>query len=160
MCISLLFLRSSVVKAVKGYNNVAREILNDIHITMKSFSRYLSASCSVRRGHAVQNAAQKDLDEYTKSIRIRKKHKEDIRRKRAYLVEGYRDYFGDRSCCDETMSRPYDYDFDKKTEYDYPAPFLAGDFRQIEFISSGNFVTVPSSYVTRILVRLEEIYEG
>jgi hypothetical protein len=57
------------------------------------------------------------------------------------------------------MSRPYDYDFDQKTEYAYPAPFLAGDSRQIEFISSGNFVTVPSSYVTRISVRMEGIYE-
>ena len=36
---------------------------------------------------------------------------------------------------------------------------LAGDCRQIEFISNGNLVTVPSSYVKRILVRMEGIYE-
>ena len=113
----------------------------------------------MRRGHAVQNYAQKNLDEYTKSLRIRKKHQEDIRKRRAQLVEGYGDYFGDRTFCDETMCRPYDYDFDQKTEYAYPAPFLAGDCRQIEFISNGNLVTVPSSYVKRILVRMEGIYE-
>ena len=73
--------------------------------------------------------------------------------------EDYGDYFGDRTFCDETMSRPYDYDFDQTTEFAYPAPFLAGDCRQIEFISSGNLITVPSSYVTRILVRMEGIYE-
>jgi hypothetical protein len=126
---------------------------------MKRFSKYLSASCNVRRGHAVQNYAQKNLDEYTKSLRIRRKHQEDIRKKRAQLAEGYSDYFGDRSFCDETMCRPYDYDFDQKTEYAYPAPFLAGDCRQIEFICNGNFVTVPSSYVKRILVKMEGIYE-
>jgi hypothetical protein len=126
---------------------------------MKRFSKYLSASCNVRRDHAVQNYAQKNLDEYTKSLRIRKKHQEDIRKRRAQLVEGYGDYFGDRTFCDETMCRPYDYDFDQKTEYAYPAPFLAGDCRQIEFISNGNLVTVPSSYVKRILVRMEGIYE-
>ena len=99
------------------------------------------------------------LDEYTRSLRLRKKHQEDIRKQRALLAEGYGDYFGDHTCCDETMARPYEYDFDQPTEYAYPAPFLAGDCRQIEFISSGNFVTVPSSYVTRILVRMEGIYE-
>ena len=47
----------------------------------------------------------------------------------------------------------------KVIKYAYPAPFLAGDCRQIEFISNGNLVTVPSSYVKRILVRMEGIYE-
>jgi len=126
---------------------------------MKRVSKYLSAFCNVRRGHAVQDHAYRNIDEYTKGLRIRKKHQEDIRRRRAYLAEEYQDYFGDRSCCDETMSRPYDYDFDQKTEYAYPAPYFAGDSRQIEFISNGNFVTVPSSYITRILLRMEGIYE-
>ena len=159
LLISLFVMRSSVVNAVKGYNNTAKEIINDIHSSMKQFSKYLSASCNVRRGHAVQNYAKKNLDEYTKSLRIRKKHLEDIRRRRAHLEENYSDYLGDRSYSDETMSRPYDYDFDQTTEYSYPAPFLAGDTRQIEFISNGNFVTVPSSFITRIVVRMEGIYE-
>ena len=159
MLISLFFLRSSVTNAVRAYNNMARDIINEIQASMKRFSKYLSASCNVRRGHAVQNYAQKNLDEYTKSLRIRRKHQEDIRKRRAQLAEDYCDYFGDRTFCDETMSRPYDYDFDQKTEYAYPAPFLAGDCRQIEFISNGNMVTVPSSYVKHILVRMEGIYE-
>ena len=159
MVACLFFLRGSVVKAVKAYNNTAKEIMTEIQSSLKRVSKYLGALCNVRRGHAVQNYAQKNMDEYTRSLRIRKKHQEDIRRKRAYLAEGYQDYFGDKSFCDETMARPYDYDFEQKTEYEYPAPFLAGDFRQIEFMSSGNFVTVPSSYVTRILVRMEGIYE-
>ena len=157
--VSLFFLRSSVLNAVRNYNNVAREVLGDIHSALEQFSKYLSASYNVRRGHAVQNYAQKNLDEYTKSLRVRKKHQEDIRKKRALLLEGYADYFGDRSFCDETMSRPYDYDFDVAKEYSYPAPFLAGDERQIEFISNGNLVTVPSSYITKITVRMEGIYE-
>ncbi len=159
MFVTLFFLRSSVVNAVRSYNYNVHEVMNDIQDSLKRFSKYLSASCNVRRGHAVQTYAKENLDEYTMSLRIRKKHQEDIRKKRAYLAEGYRDYFGDHTFCDEAMSRPYDYDFDQKTEYTYPAPFLAGDSRQIEFISSGNFVTVPSSYVTRISVRMEGIYE-
>ena len=159
MVVALFIMRSTVINAVRGYNNAAHDVMNDIYSSLRRFSQYLSASCNVRRGHAVQNYAEQNVDEYTKSLRIRKKHLEDIRKTRACLAEGYQDYFGDRSYCDETMARPYDYDFDQRTEYAYPAPFLAGDCRQIEFISSGNFVTVPSSYVTRISVRMEGIYE-
>lgn len=159
MFVSLLVLRLKVVNSVRGYNRAARETVNEIQTSLKRFSKYLSASYVVRRGHAVQNYAQKNPDEYTQALRIRKKHQEDIRRKRAYLAEQYGDYFGDKSICDETMSRPYDYDFDQRTEYEYPVPFLAGDSRQIEFISSGNFVTVPFSYVKGIIVRMEGIYE-
>lgn len=158
--ITLLVLRSSVVEAVKDYNDTADEVMEDIYASLRRVSGYLSAVCNVRRGHAVQNHAKKNVDEYTRSIRVRKKHQEDIRKRRAFLEENYRDYLGDRSYCDEAMSRPFDYDFDQRKEYEYPAPFLAGDCRQIEFITSGNFVTVPSSYVTGILVRKEEIYES
>ena len=159
LLISLFIMRASVVNSVKGYNNTAKEIMNNIHASMKQFSKYLSASCNVRRGHAVQNYAKKNLDEYTKSLRIRKKHQEDIRRLRAHLKENYSDYLEGRSYCDETMSRPYDHDFDQTTEFSYPAPFLAGDTRQIEFISKGNLITVPSSFITSIIVRMEGIYE-
>ena len=107
----------------------------------------------------MQSCAEKKLDEYTKSLRVRKKHQEDIRKRRAFLAENYGDYLAGRDFCDETMSRPFEYDFDQKDDYPYPAPFLAGDCRQIDFISSGNLVTVPSSYITSILVRMEGIYE-
>lgn len=159
MIASLFFLRSSVNNAVRSYNSAARGVVNEIQDSLKCFSTYLSAAFNVRRGYAIQNYAKQNVDEYTRSLRIRKKHQEDIRKRRAYLNEEYEDYFGDKSVIDETMSRPYEYDFNLRMEYEYPAPFLAGDYRQIEFLSSGNYVTVPSSYVTRILIRMEGIYE-
>ena len=159
MIITLFFLRTSVKNAVHNYNSTAKNIMNDILSAMKQFSKYLSASCNVRRGYAVQNYSNKNLDDYTKGLRIRQKHLEDIRKKRAYLAEEYRDYLCDKSFCDETMARPYDYDFGQRKEYPYPAPFLAGDSRQIEFLGGGNFVTVPSSYIKSISVKMEGIYE-
>ena len=159
MFISLFFLRTSIKNAVKSFNETAREVVNEINSSLKRVSKYLSALCNVRRGYSVQNHANDNVDEFTKGLQIRRKHLEDIRRRRAQLREDYEDYFADSTYCDETMSRPYDYDFDQQVEYDYPAPFLAGDMRQIEFMNSGNFVTVPSSYVTRISARMEGIYE-
>lgn len=159
MFISLFFLRETLRNSIKAYNNIMYEIMADVRSAMGKFSRFLSLTCNVRRGHAIQNYAQKNIDDYTKGLRIRKKHQEDIRKRRAYLLEEYREFLGDKSFLDETMTIPYEYDFNQKIEYAYPAPFLAGDSRQIEFISSGNFVRVPSSYVTRILVRMEGVYD-
>ena len=159
MFVTLFFLRMPIKKAVKNFNIAAKSVLIDIETSLQNVSRYLSAACNVRRGYSVQNYANKNVDEYTKSLRIRRKHQEDIRKRRACLLEDYQDYFADEKYCDEVMSRPYEYDFGLRVEYDYPAPFLAGDTRQIEFMTSGNFVTVPSSYITRISVRMEGIYD-
>lgn len=159
MLIILFVLRHKLIKALNSYNKKVSEIVEDVTSSLAHFSKYLSASCNVRRGFAIQNFSHSNMDVYTKRLRIRIKHQEDIHKKRAYLAEEYKDYFGDSSYCDKIMATPYDYDFDQKTEYLYPAPFLAGDSRQIEFISSGNYVSVPSSYITSILVRMEGIYE-
>ena len=159
MAVAVFSLRLPLINALKNYNNIMIGIINDIKTCEKGFLNYLGASYSVQRGHFVQNYASKNLDEYTKKLRIRKKHQEDIKKRKAFLAEEYQDYICDSSYCDETLTRPYEYDFDQKTEYDYPVPFLAGDIRQIEFLNSGNFVSVPSSYVTRISVRMEGIYE-
>lgn len=44
LLISLFIMRSSVVNAVKGYNNTAKGIMNDINSSMKQVSKYLSVS--------------------------------------------------------------------------------------------------------------------
>lgn len=159
LLITLFFLRRPLKQAVTVFNEETESILDRIKASMQEFSNYLSALCNARRGHAVLQYSEKHVDMYTRSIRIRKRHQEDIRHKRACLAEDYSDFILDRSYCDKTMSEPYDYDFGQKTEFSYPAPFLAGDSRQVEFLESGNFVTVPSSYVSQITVRMEEIYD-
>lgn len=159
MAIALFMMRAKVRGAIRNYNNRMIGIVNEVRSSLKKVSNYLSALSNVCRGYAIQHYAQYNVDEYTKSLRIRKKHQEDIRKMRALLLECYGDFLGDKSFCDETMIRPYEYDFDQTTEYPYPAPFMAGDIRNIEFVSKGNFVTVPSSYITGVWVKMEEIYD-
>lgn|GEM_PF-1471301 len=159
MFIILLCLRVPLKNAVRDFNNEMTTIINRIRGSMQNFSRYLSSVCNVRRGNAVMKYAELNPDQYTMSIRIRKKHQEDLRLKRAILVEGYSDFIADKNYYDDTMIQPYEYDFGQRKEYNYPAPFLAGDFRQIEFLENGNYVEIPSSFVKRLTLRMEEIYD-
>ena len=145
--------------AVKDFESTMHSVIDEINDGMRRVSRYFSLTANVRRGYKVKRYAAKNLDEYTKSIRIRRKHQEDIRKKRAELEEMYPEFIGDSKYYENTMIQPYDYDFDKKVEYEYAAPFLAGFCRNIDFLEKGNHVEVPSGYITDISVRMEEIYD-
>lgn len=160
LLITLFHLRSQVLDAIGSFNSAMSGIWDDISAAMQSLSDYLSAACNVCRGHRVLNYFNRNVDSYTQKLRIRKKHQEDVKKLRACLLEYYSDFIGGAEYYDDAMIQPYDYDFDQKVEYAYPAPFLAGDTRQIPFMESGNLITVPSSYVTRISVRMEDVYDA
>jgi len=160
LLVGLFVLRAAVLRAIKGYNTVAEGILKEIQGSMEGLSRFLSAVCNVRRGRSICNYYNKNVDVYTLKLRIRKKHQEDIRKRRAYLQEFYGDFLGGSEYYDQAMIRPYELDFDQKTEFAYAPPFLTGDFRQISFLENGNLITVPTGYITRIYVRQEEIYDA
>ncbi len=159
LVITLIILKLPLREAVKDFENTMHSVADEINDGMRRFSRYFSLAANVRRGYKVKQFASKNLDEYTKSIRIRKKHQEDIRKKRAELEEMYTEFIGDSKYYENTMIQPYDYDFDKKVEYEYAVPFLAGFCRNIDFLEKGNLVEVPSGYITGISVRMEEIYD-
>ncbi len=159
LVITLIILRLPLRDAVKDFENTMHYVTDEVNNSMRRFSKYFSLACSVRRGYKVKQCAEKNLDEYTKSIRIRRKHQEDIRKKRAELKEMYTEFIGGSESYDNTMIQPYDYDFDKKVEYEYAAPFLAGFCRNIDFMEKGNRVEVPSGYITDVSVRMEEIYD-
>ena len=159
LVITLFVLKLPLNSALKDYNETMREIATELNENMKKFSRYFSITCNVRRGFKVQRYAQKNLDESTKSVRIRRKHQEDIKKKRAELSEAYSEFIADSKYFDNTMIQPYDFDFEKRVEYTYAAPFMAGFCRNIDFLEPGNQVLVPSGYITHITVRMEEMYD-
>ncbi|MBR3996450.1 MAG: hypothetical protein IKI97_14380 [Clostridia bacterium] len=159
LVITLIVLKLPLREAVKDFQSTMHSVVDEINDGMRRFSRYFSLTANVRRGYKIKRYAAKNLDEYTKSIRIRRKHQEDIRKKRAELEEMYPEFIGDSKYYENTMIQPYDYDFDKKVEYEYAAPFLAGFCRNIDFLEKGNHVEVPSGYITDISVRMEEIYD-
>ena len=157
--ITLFFLKRPLKSAVRDFDDAMRQVGDDINGNMQVYSRYFSLSCDVVRGHKVQNFASDKFDEYTKSIRIRRKHQEDIRKTRAQLEEKYHDFIGDSKYYENSMIQPYDYDFEKKVEYSYSAPFIVGFCKIIDFLEAGNGVEIPMGYITEIMVRKEEIYD-
>ena len=159
LIITLIILKFPLISAIKEFNNTMHYVANDINETMRKFSKYFGILCNVRRGFKVQNFSHENMDEYTKSIRIRRKHQSDIRKIRAELEEEYNDFICGSEFCDNIMVRPYEYDFGMKTEYDYAPPFIAEYSQQIEFLTLGNHVSVPSGYITKITLRMEEIYD-
>ena len=159
LVITLIVLKFPLKDAVKDFESTMHSVIDEINDGMRRFSRYFSLASNVKRGYKVKQYAAKNLDEYTKSIRIRRKHQEDIRKKRAELEEMYPEFIGGSKYYENTMIQPYDYDFDKKVEYEYAAPFLTGFCRNIDFLEKGNHVEVPSGYIIDISVRMEEIYD-
>ena len=159
LLITLIILRFPLKIAINDFNKTMDNIKSDIEGNMKNHSKYFSITADARKGYKVLEYTRNNLDEYTKGIRIRKKHQDDIRKKRAELDEYYRDFIGGTKYYEQTMIQPYDYDFDKKVEYEYAPPYLAGFCKNIEFMESGNLVEVPSGYITGITVRMEEVYD-
>ena len=159
LVVTIVVLKLPLRNAVKEFDSTMHSIADAINANIKKYSKYFSLTCNVRRGNKVHRYSEKNLDEYTKSIRIRRKHQEDIRKMRAELDEAYHEFIGDARYHENSMIQPYDFDFDKKVEYTYNAPFLAGFCRYIDFLGAGNQVEVPHGYITDISVRMEEIYD-
>ena len=159
LLVCLYCLRLPLKKALRSFNRTVGDILQDVKKTISAASKYLSALCNVRRGYSVLNYSEKYSDPYLLSIQIRRKHQEDIRMRKAVLQENYRDFLSDDFPVSEDICEAYEYDFGKETEYDYPVPYPAAASRQVEFLMKGNYITVPTAFVRRITLRLEEIYD-
>ncbi len=158
MGITLFCLRIPVKKAVSGFNETALGILAEVKGAMTLFSEYLSLVCRVRRGYRVLNFSENNLDIYDVSINTRKKHRIDMEKMRAMIVDGYGDFIDAFAPGRDIL--PYDYDFGRSsTEYSYEPPYLADDAVTIDYLEKGNTVRVPSAFVKSVSLRMEEIYD-
>ncbi|MBR3437144.1 MAG: hypothetical protein IKG97_05260, partial [Lachnospiraceae bacterium] len=157
--ICLVCLKLPLKRALRSFNETMSGIWQEVHEVLNKFSNYLSSVCNIRRGYSVLSYSEKNIDQYTLDIRLRKKHQSDIKMLRAVLEEDYKDFITDEFRPDPELSKPYDYDFGRRKEYEYPAPYPAATERQVEFLERGNFATVPTGFVKQIQLRMEELYD-
>lgn len=160
MIITVILLRLPLKKALRRYNGVASDIVEKVKDAMDRYSKYLSAICNIRRGYRVMNFSANNIDKYDRNIRTRQKHKIDIEKKRAIVIDAYGDFIDSDAEPDDTATKPYEFNFgDEKAEYRYDPPYLPEDCVTIEYLETGNKITLTSDFVTRISVRMEEIYD-
>jgi hypothetical protein len=127
---------------------------------MKKYSDYLSCVTNIRRGYKVLNFSANNIDRFDKDIRTRRKHRIDMEKVRAFIYDNYGDFVDEDIVCDELATLPYNYDFGSdRVEYDYCPPYLPDDVTSIDFLAVGNKVELPSDFVTKITLRMEEIYD-
>jgi len=161
MAVAVILMRLPLKNALNDYNQKSREINNEVRSAMSKYSDYLSCVCNIIRGYKVQNFNANHIDKYDRDIRIRKKHKNDMEKIRAVLADNYGDFIDDRFIDNELSVAPYDYDFSReKAEYDYYPPYLPDDNYKIDYLEAGNTVTLPSDFVRKVTVRMEEIYDN
>ena len=159
LVICLICLRKPLIEAVKKFNAEMNSVLSEVKDALGRVGRYLTKAGNVRRGYAVLNYASKHIDSSTRGIRIRKKHQSDIQRQKAYIEEKYEDYIVDDVECDGLLTAPYDYDFNARTEFDYPAPYVDEKPYKTEFLAGGNYVPASNGFAIRLRLTMEEIYD-
>ena len=128
----------------------------EVSASMEQFSRYLSHACNVMRGFSVLNFHAEHEDPETQQARVLRKHRMDVLRCRAELREIFGRYLDEEPAGEES---PYPYDFTRPVDFDYPIPYTEDQRSRISFMQAGNEITVPVSFVRRITVRMEELYD-
>lgn len=158
--VTVMLLRLPLKRALNNFNQKVKEIGDDVRDAMKKYSDYLSCVTNIRRGYKVLNFSANNIDRFDKDIRTRRKHRIDMEKVRAFIYDNYGDFVDEDIVCDELATLPYNYDFGSdRVEYDYCPPYLPDDVTSIDFLAVGNKVELPSDFVTKITLRMEEIYD-
>lgn len=160
LVITVIIMRLPLGNALKDFNDKAKDIDNDVRNAVKKYSDYLSCVANVRRGHKVLTFSENNIDIYDRGIRARIKHRKDMERVRAFVIDNYGDFISDDIQPDNPATIPYNYDFGtEKREYDYYPPYLPNDSVFIDYLTPGNKIELSSDFVSKITVRMEEIYD-
>ncbi len=158
--VTVILLRLPLKNAISSFNTKVGEIDNEIRNAMNKYSEYLSCVANVRRGYRVLNFSENNVDKYDRAIRIRKKHKTHMEKTRALILDKYEDFLDDSVVFNDPAVAPYQYDFGiENKEYDYYPPYMPDDRFFIDYLTPGNKVELSSDFVSKITLRMEEIYD-
>ncbi|MBQ2061128.1 MAG: hypothetical protein II458_00415 [Oscillospiraceae bacterium] len=157
--VCLLFLRKGLTDRVQDFNGIMGGITNDVDASMQEFSKYLGYAGNVLRGTSVLEYYQTHTDPEVLQVRVRKKHRMDIKQVRAELADIFGQYLTDRTVVDPESIQGYRYNFDRYIDFPYPVPYSDKNLTSIEYMQSGSQVLIPVDFVKRISTRLEELYD-
>ena len=153
--VCLLVLKRRLVKCFKNFNSVMSGIIADIYSGLKRYSTYLSHTCNVMREFSVINYIGGNDTEDSLKCKIMTNHLLEIEHR---IDDVARLFSAKQSDISGAPEEPYDYDYSVLADYDYPVPFAASE-TEIEYIQSGNTVSLPVDYLKSIILEREELYE-
>lgn len=157
--IALFVFRKRLRKTVSAFNGTMNHIRGDVDRSLEDVSRYLGSAAGMLRGNAVLNYLSENEERSVLDVRIRKKHVDDIERRRGRVHDIFGAYLTGDTAPDPVLTEVYPYDFERRVEFPYPVPYTTGDEESAEFLEPGNYITVPVDFIRRITVKLEELYE-
>ena len=158
--VTVILLRLPLRDALEDFNEKVKSINNEVRDAMSKYSEYLSCVANIRRGYRVLNFSENNVDKYDREIRVRRKHKTDMEKTRAVILEKYEDFLDDYTDVECYATAPYPYDFGmEKMEFEYYPPYLPDDRVVIDYLAPGNKIELSSDFVSKITLRMEEIYD-
>lgn len=157
--VCLFGLRNRLREEISDYNGTMGAIAGEVEDCTNQYSVYLSHACNFMRGNWVLSYHKNHCNTDARQIMILKKHMTDMEERQAVL----RDIFGRFMSRGETLQKyeeaPYEYDFCRAVDYQYPLPNTHHLRRQIEFLEKGNYVEIPYGVVSKMELRREELYD-
>ena len=157
--VALFFLRNALVERFKDFNETMHTIHGRISGGMAQYTKYLTHVYNVRRGYAVLEAAEKLQNPDAGKVILYKKHICDIEAAKAAVRDIFGQFMEDAVPFDRASVLPYEYNYDRPTEYVYPLPYTEGTCCHIQFMQADTKTDVPVDFMKSLTVRREELYE-
>ena len=155
---SLWRMRRKLRKLFVKFNNTMRKMMNEVKFAMNSFSLYLTNICSFMRAQSVLNIRRENEKKEIITAKIYQKHINDIESIRSEMRDAFGkiEYEINENADDEEI---YEFDFTLPMDYIYEIPIAERNDYYMDYIQEGNQITAPIYYISRILLRREELYD-
>ena len=150
----LFILRRRLINRFKHFNYVMSKICREITKALSQFSTYLSCVCNIMRDYSVLHYTESTLSQNKKVLAY---HDVRIQNQIKRVCEIFSQYV-DLKQISFKECEPYDFDFLILHDYKFELPGLNSP-RKIEFLQSGNEITVPVDYIKAITMKREELYD-
>ncbi|MDO4333604.1 MAG: hypothetical protein Q4C58_13090 [Eubacteriales bacterium] len=157
--ICLLGLRNRLREEISDYNGTVGTIVREVEDCTGQYSVYLSHACNIMRGNSVLSYHKNHQNGAARQIMILKKHAADMEERQAVLRDIFGRFLRRSEMIHKYEEAPYDYDFTRAVDYQYPLPATPHLRMQIEFLERGNYIEIPYGIVKKMELRREELYD-
>lgn len=161
--IYLIVSKKGLKKKIEEFNQVLESIYSEVKSSLDDYSRYLAHTCMVMRENSVLQLSENCETERDRAIKILNYNLFAVESVKANAWEFGSDFSGVRNedykeYTGEAPILPFDYDFTQQKMYTYPLYDVKQE-TDIDYMVNGYKVKIPISYIKKVTVEREELYE-